>query len=136
MKTSKQSRKEVQQQLGEYQKKYEQIKARIQKIGFISTGSIIKRKLTCGNPNCRCHSDPKKLHGPYCQISWKENGKSVAYFLSPEKECVYRQWITNHRKLMAIIKEMLVISRRAGDCIRSQKTQKMRVERKGKKSQN
>ena len=124
MKKNKQREKEVQEQLGEYREEYERIKARIQKVGFISKGSIIKRRLTCGNPTCQCHSDPEKLHGPYYQISWKEKGKTVSYFLSPEMVHSYRQWIDNHRKLMTIINEMLAISRKAGDCIRTRENRK------------
>ena len=133
---NKQRKKEVQEELGEYREEYERIKARIQKVGFISKGSIIKRRLTCGNPTCRCHSDPEKLHGPYYQISWKEKGKTVSYFLSPEMARSYRQWIDNHRKLMTIINEMLAISRKAGDCIRIRENRKDKAGKGRKKVEN
>ena len=131
---NKQRKKEVQKQLDEYQEEYERIKTRIHEVGFICKGSIIKRRLTCGNPTCRCHSDPEKLHGPYYQISWKEKGKTVSYFLSPEKAHIYRQWIDNQRALKAIIDKMLAISRKAGDCIRARENLKDKAGKESKKS--
>ncbi len=118
-KMNKRGKKGAQEQLRKCQEEYEQIKARIHEVGFICKGSLIERRLTCGNPNCRCHRDSKNLHGPYYQISWKEKGKSVSYFLSPEKAHIYRQWIDNQRELKAILDKMLDISRQAGDCIRA-----------------
>ena len=77
----------------------------------------MQRRLSCGNPHCLCSRDPTKLHGPYYQLSWKEQGKSVSRFLSPEELGLYRQWIDNRRKLVAITDKMHDISEEARDCL-------------------
>jgi hypothetical protein len=115
----KPAKKDTQQRLRALRKEYERTKARIRQVGFISQGSLIRRRLPCGNPNCRCHKSPEKLHGPYDQLSWKDKGKTVSRFLSPQHARLYRQWIDNRRTLTAIIDEMQAISRKAADCIQS-----------------
>src|SRR5450755_731584 len=59
---------------------YEAAKARLAEIGFTCEGSLIERYTSCKNPNCRCQ-DPDQRHGPYWQISWKQNGKTVSKIL-------------------------------------------------------
>ena len=54
---------------------------------------------------------------PYYQLSWKEKGESVSRFLSPEELGLYREWIDNRRKLMAIADKMHDISQKARDCL-------------------
>lgn len=122
--------KSVQQRLGVYREEFEQVKARLQKVGFILRGSIIRRQLPCGNQNCRC-TNPKHWHGPYYQISWKQNGKTVSRILAERIVPLYRQWIANARNLSAIVNQMQRISRQAADSIQIEertrnKTQKTR----------
>ena len=115
----KRATEDPQQRLRVLRTEYERTKARIRQVGFISLGSLIRRRLPCGNPNCRCHKDPAKLHGPYDQLSCKDKGKTVSRFLSPQHARLYRQWIANRRTLTAIVDEMQAISQQAGDCIQS-----------------
>ena len=128
------AKKDLEKRLRPYQKQLDRIKERTLKIGFICKGSLIERWLPCGNPNCPCHKDPKKQHGPYYQLSWKESGKTVSHFLSPESVSFYRKWIENRRRLMGIIDEMLALSRKAGDCIRTREKRDSSASQKGKKT--
>lgn len=113
MKVRKQEKEVFQKRLSACWKEYEQVKTRIKEVGFICKGSLAERRLPCGNPNCHCHKDRKKLHGPYYQLSWKEKGKTVSRYLSSEEAHLYREWIDNRRRLAAIKNEMLAISRQA-----------------------
>lgn len=96
-----------------YQQKFEELKKRILNVGFVAEGSLIKRFLTCGNPSCRCHNNPDKRHGPYFQMTWKRNGKTVSKFISPELASMYKQWIDNKKNLQTILKEMYKTSEKA-----------------------
>ena len=96
-----------------YQQKFDELKKRILTVGFVAEGSLIKRFLTCGNPSCRCHNNPDKRHGPYFQMTWKRNGKTVSKFISPELASMYRQWIDNKKNLQAILKKMYKTSEKA-----------------------
>ena len=127
------NKKEIEQQLAQYRKQYEQIKAQVLEIGFICKGNIVKRWLTCGNPGCRCQNDPNYLHGPYYQISWKEKGKTVSRILSKEMVHVYQQWIENRCTLTQINDEMLAISRRVGECLKSLEKSKSNEEKNTQK---
>lgn len=132
----KRTKRDIEKELRVYQKKYERIKARIQKIGFISKGSLSERRLPCGNPNCCCHKDPTKKHGPYYQLSWKEKGKTISHFLAPENVRLYRGWIDNRRKLLKLIGEMEAVSRKAGECIRTKDRRQRKPSKTGKKKAN
>jgi hypothetical protein len=82
--------------------------------GFISSGSVVRHYAPCGKPNCRCHTDPPQLHGPYWQWSYRPpGGKTVSRKLSERQALLYQEWIANRRRLLAIVAEMEVVSRRA-----------------------
>lgn len=106
----KQGDNDLQRKLRPYVKQYREVKQRIQEVGFICAGSLVERRVTCGNPTCPCSRDPEKLHGPYYQLSWKEKGKSVSRFLSSEEATLYREWINNRHKLIEIIDKMYAVS--------------------------
>ncbi len=91
---------------------YEAAKARLAEIGFTCEGSLIERYTSCKNPNCRCQ-DPDQRHGPYWQISWKQNGKTVSKILPADDAALYQEWIANRRALEAVLDEMRDISRHA-----------------------
>lgn len=110
-------RQQLQKRLQARRKEYVRVKARIRQVEFICEGSLVKRWTQCGKPNCRCRSDPKKRHGPYYQLSWKQKGKTVVRRLTPEHARLYRQWIENRRFLQSIIDEMQAISRQARLCM-------------------
>jgi hypothetical protein len=87
-----------------------QVKARIQKIGFICTGSLVERWTTCGKPNCRCSTDPERRHGPYYQLTWKEKGVTVTRRLSPEHAKLYQKWVANRQRLESLLAQMHRVS--------------------------
>jgi len=93
---------------------YDALKAQLAEVGFICEGSLVQLYTSCGNPNCRC-TDPMRRHGPYYQLSWKEAGKTVSRRLSAEEAQLYREWISNRRRLESVVKQMQGLSRRAGE---------------------
>ena len=111
----KQGDNDLQRKLRSYVKQYREVKQRIQEVGFICPGSLVERRVTCGNPKCPCSRDPEKLHGPYYQLSWKEKGKSVSRFLSSEEAALYREWINNRHRLTSIINKMHDVSQQVRD---------------------
>mgnify|MGYP001576185975 FL=1 len=113
--------KRLQERLQTYRKEYEQVRARLQTVGFIFKGSITLRRLSCGQPNCRC-SNPKTRHGPYYQISWKQDAKTVSRILPARIVPLYREWISNARTLKAILEQMQEVSRKAAHSIQTAET--------------
>jgi len=96
------------------QEEYGRIKARIHDVGFICEGSLLERWMSCRKPNCRCRAGPPQLHGPYYQLTWKEQGRTVCRNLPPEHAHLYQQWITNRRELDTLLKQMRAVSQQAG----------------------
>jgi hypothetical protein len=82
--------------------------------GFISSGSVVRHYAPCGKLNCRCHADPPQLHGPYWQWSYRPpGGKTVSRKLTERQALLFKEWIANRRRLLAIVAEMEVASRPA-----------------------
>jgi len=101
------------QRLARYQRSYRELAEHIADIGFIAAGTITRRHTRCGKPNCRCHADPPRLHGPYYQWTAKVDGKTVTKRLTENQAQLYQQWIDNDRKLRALIKQMRHVAAKA-----------------------
>jgi len=57
--------------------RYETLKREVAAVGLIRRGSLVRRLVACGKPNCCCQADPPRLHGPYYQWTRKVYGKTV-----------------------------------------------------------
>jgi hypothetical protein len=47
-------------------------------------GGLSETSRRCGNPNCICQRDPKRLHGPHLYITYRLDGKSRSLYVPPE----------------------------------------------------
>jgi hypothetical protein len=47
-------------------------------------GGLSETSRRCGNPNCICQRDPKRLHGPHLYITYRFDGKSCSLYVPPE----------------------------------------------------
>ena len=47
-------------------------------------GGLSETLRRCGNPNCICQRDPKRLHGPHLYITYRIEGKSRSLYVPPE----------------------------------------------------
>lgn len=103
------------ERLGAYERLYRELTEEITQIGFISSGSVIARYTHCGNPGCRCNKTPPELHGPYWQWSSKVKGVTVTKRLNDAEAKLYKEWITNDRRLHALITKMRKVSKQALD---------------------
>jgi len=93
--------------------RYAQLKAELQKLGFVCVGSLQTRHLECGKAKCRCHEDPANRHGPYHYWTRKVAGKTVAVLVSEEDLGLYREWVARNRDLDRVVREMRKVSARA-----------------------
>jgi hypothetical protein len=96
----------VQDQLVDCQRRYREIAAQIAEIGFVASGSIAARYNRCGTPGCRCHADPPQPHGPYWHWTAKVNGKTVNRRLNAREAELYKEWISNDRRLRSLVTEL------------------------------
>ena len=85
----------------------------LQRLDYFFKGTVLKRMMKCGQPQCACHRDPSKRHGPYFEWTYKANGKTVNVKLSPQAAPLYQAATKQHRKLKAILARMERLSRSA-----------------------
>lgn len=103
------------------QKSYDAIKSELQEIGFVMQGSVTERWKKCGTPSCRCTKEPDYRHGPYYQLSWKNEGKTYSVTLTHEQADLCRQWVRNNRMLENIIKRLRSLSTKMANLYKIQK---------------
>ena len=84
----------------------QQLHAQLAEIDYILPGTINIAGNRCGKPNCACHADPPRLHGPYITWTRKIKGKTITRRLTPEQLQRYRPWIENNHRLRQLIREL------------------------------
>jgi hypothetical protein len=87
-----------------------QILDEIATLGYCLPGSVVDRASRCGNPNCRCHTDPDYRHGPYRSWTRKVAGKTVTRNLSDDQLQRYQTWFDNDRRLRNLVSELEQLS--------------------------
>jgi hypothetical protein len=87
-----------------------QILDEITSLGYCLPGSVVDRTSRCGNPNCRCHTNPEYRHGPYRSWTRKVAGKTVTRNLSDDQLQRYQDWFDNDRRLKALVTELEELS--------------------------
>jgi len=95
----------------------DRLKAQIASVGFVSSGSVVRRFMPCGKPGCRCQDDPPQLHGPYWQWSHKVGGKTITRRLTQDQARLYQQWIANRRRISELLARMEQVSGRAAEIL-------------------
>ncbi len=88
------------------QKRVEQIKSALQKVGEMRPGSLSKQLTVCGRPGCRCQ-DPEhpQKHGPYYQLSYVHKGKSTTQFIQKQMVPMVRRQLKNFKTFKALTTE-------------------------------
>ena len=103
----------TQEALARCQRDYESVRGELESIGFVMRGSLVKRTKECGRPECPCHSDPQREHGPYYQWTRKVKAKTVTEVLTPDQARLWQQLIRNGRRLKRLVARLYAISAKA-----------------------
>jgi hypothetical protein len=83
----------------------------LEQIEYFCKGTVLKRMMKCGKAQCACASDAAKRHGPYFELTYKANGKTVNVKLSPEAAPLYRAAAQQYRKLKTLLKRLDKLSK-------------------------
>jgi hypothetical protein len=94
-----------------YREDYRHLTASLAGVGLIWPGSLQRRRLTCGKPQCGCHQDPERRHGPYWYWTSKKEGKTISRKLSEPEAEIIQPWINNRRQIELTLRQMEQISR-------------------------
>ena len=74
-----------------------QIRQEISRLGFLCSGTLLRRTKVCGKPACRCAQDPAERHGPYYEWSRRQGNHLVHTILSKDEAERLAQAIRNYR---------------------------------------
>jgi hypothetical protein len=89
------------------------LKDALAELGWLCKGTVLSRKRKCGRAICPCATDPKSLHGPYFEWTYKVAGKTVFHRLSERQAKIYEEGTAEYRKLKQLLRRMESVSRRA-----------------------
>ena len=92
---------------------FRQARQELHQLGYFLKGTVLKRMMKCGHPNCACQRDASHRHGPYFEWTYKVKGKTVNVKLSPQAAPLYQAATKQHRKLKATLTRMERLSRTA-----------------------
>ena len=79
------------------------LRARIQAMDGVLSGTVHVRTKVCGKPNCRCAQDPDARHGPYIEWSHRQGNRLVHRILTPEQAELVQRAIANYRTIQDLL---------------------------------
>jgi hypothetical protein len=91
--------------------RFHQARQQLHQLEYFLKGTVLKRMMKCGRPQCACHRDPAQRHGPYFEWTYKVAGKTVNVKLTPQTASLYQAATRQHRKLKTILDRMERLSR-------------------------
>src|ERR1035441_590717 len=81
--------------------RFHELKRGLDQLEYFCKGTVLKRMMKCGKAGCACASDPARRHGPYFELTYKANGKTVNVKLSPEAAPLYKAASLQYRTASA-----------------------------------
>jgi len=105
------ARKASRPALGASAERFRQAGEELLQLNYFLKGTVSKRMMKCGQPQCACHRDPSYRHGPYFEWTYKVNGKTVNVKLSAKAAPIYQAATKQNRKLKAVLVKMERLSR-------------------------
>ena len=90
--------------------RFQELKRGLDQLEYFCRGTVLKRMMKCGKAACACHSDPAKRHGPYFELTYKANGKTVNVKLTPEAAPLYRAASLQYLKLKTLLSRLEKLS--------------------------
>jgi hypothetical protein len=93
--------------------RFRQARQELRQLDYFLKGTVLKRMMKCGQPQCACHRDPSQRHGPYFEWTYKLKGKTVNVKLSPQAAPLYLAATKQHRQLKALLARLERLSRTA-----------------------
>jgi hypothetical protein len=90
--------------VAEIQARIAEIQHALAAVQYLSSGTLLKRTKRCGNPRCRCATDPSARHGPYYEWSYKQAGKLRHLTLTARQAELMRLAIANSRRVKKLLR--------------------------------
>jgi hypothetical protein len=88
----------------------EKIKKEIASLGDLRPGALSQQYNACGDPRCRCKTDPSLRHGPFYQLSYTWHGKSTTRHVRKSDVIQVKQQIRNYRRLQKLVDRWVTLA--------------------------
>jgi len=89
--------------LQRHTQRFLELRRGLEQIGYFCKGTVLKRMMKCGKAQCAC--------GPYFELTYKANGKTVNVKLSPQAAPLYRAAAQQYRKLKILLNRLDKLSK-------------------------
>ncbi len=96
--------------LERHTQRFLELKRGLAQIEYFCKGTVLKRMMKCGKAHCACASDPAKRHGPYFEVTYKDNGKTVNVKLTPESAPLYKAAVQQYHQLKTLLNRLEKLS--------------------------
>lgn len=93
--------------------RFAELRRELQKLEYFCKGTVLLRRMKCGQPSCACHTDPTKRHGPYWEWTYKAKTKTVNVRLHPAAGALYKAASQQYRGLKSLLSRLEKVSRTA-----------------------
>jgi hypothetical protein len=97
--------------LERHTQRFLELRRGLEQIEYFCKGTVLKRMMKCGKAQCACATDASKRHGPYFELTYKANGKTVNVKLSREAAPLYKAAAQQYRKLKTILSHLDKLSK-------------------------
>ena len=97
--------------LERHAQRFRELRRGLEQIEYFCKGTVLKRMMKCGKARCACATDASKRHGPYFELTYKANGKTVNVKLSPEAAPLYLAAARQYRKLKTLLSRLDKLSK-------------------------
>jgi hypothetical protein len=97
--------------LERHAQRFLELRRGLEQIEYFCKGTVLKRMMKCGKAQCACATDASKRHGPYFELTYKANGKTVNVKLSREAAPLYRAAARQYRKLKTLLSRLDKLSK-------------------------
>lgn len=98
---------------GRQNQRFRELRRQLAQLEFFAKGTVLARMMKCGKPQCACHSEPSKRHGPYYEWTYKSGGRTVNVRLTATSAPIYQAAATQYKKLKVTLDRMEKLSRQA-----------------------
>ena len=90
--------------------RFVELRQELQKLEYFCKGTVLARRMKCGQPGCACHTDPTRRHGPYWEWTYKAKAKTVNVRLAPAAGPLYKAASQQYRRLKSLLSRLEKIS--------------------------
>jgi hypothetical protein len=80
-----------------------ELRRRISAMDYACSGTLHSRTKSCGQPACRCATDPEARHGPYHEWSRRKDGRLVHSVLAADQVSLSQRAIANRREIERLL---------------------------------